>query len=219
MGCIHPHGEGAQGVERGHAFESRLLCAAREHDVLHPAAYHHHGRTDGVTAAGAGGAHGEAGAAQTEDAAEVHAHGGGHQLKHQSVAQHRRVVLLVHDVRGLYHAAGRRVVAEDAARLVRLEVVLVESGAFERLSGGHVGVLRLLRESGACVAVEHCLGDLGGGDEACECAAVSVVQPLGFEPDAALSGVQCTGHAVETLSDARPDAHSRDDDSSCHIFL
>ena len=98
---VHANGEGTQGIEGRHRIIVGLLSSTAEHHVLQSLLNHHETQTDGVTATGARRAHREVDATEMEDGAEVHVHRRVHRLEDESVAQHRRVMLLVHDFRSL----------------------------------------------------------------------------------------------------------------------
>ena len=98
---VHANGEGSQGIEGSHRIIVGLLRSTTEHHVLQSLLNHHETQTDGVTATGACRAHREVDATEMEDGAEVHVHRRIHRLEDESIAQHRRVVLLVHNFRSL----------------------------------------------------------------------------------------------------------------------
>ena len=125
----------------------------------------HVAQTYAVAAAGTSRADGEVHAAQVEDGRKVHVHRRVHRLEDDAVAQHRRVVLLVHDLGGFDDGLRRRVVAEDATHLVLTQVRVVHTGLGEGLTAGHVGILCFLGHRIAVLAMEIGL-DVGDIDKA-----------------------------------------------------
>ena len=158
---IHAHGESSQCVKRCHRIVVGLLGTAAEHHVLQSLLYHHVAQSYRVTTTGAGGTDGEVHASQMEDGAQIHVHRRVHRLEDQAIAQHRRVMFLVHDLSRLDDGLCRRVIAEDAAYLMLTQVVVVHHGLFKGLSRGHIGILRLLRHACSCMTVQHLLRNNG----------------------------------------------------------
>ena len=189
-GFIHTDGEGVEGIERRHRVVVRLLRTATKHHVLQSLTDEHHTQSDGVAAAGTGGADGEVHATQMEDGAEVHIHGRVHRLEDESVAQHRRIVLLVHNLRRLDDGLGRRVVAKDTAHLVLTQVFVCDARLFEGLARGHIGILRLLRHTGTGMTVEHLFRDDRCHHMAHQSAAIAVAQTVLIEYDARLALIE-----------------------------
>ena len=189
-GFIHTDGEGVEGIERRHRVVVRLLRTATEHHILQSLTDEHHTQSDGVAAAGTGGADGEVHTTQMEDGAEVHIHGRVHRLEDESVAQHRRIVLLVHNLRRLDDGLGRRVVTKDTAHLVLTQVVVCDACLFEGLARGHIGILRLLRHTGTGMTVEHLLRDDRCFHLTHQPAAIAVAQTVLIEHDARLALIE-----------------------------
>ena len=187
-----------------------LLRATAQHHVLQAVLDEEVAQSDAVAAAGAGRAHREVDAAQVEDGAEVHVDRRVHGLEHVAIAQHGRVVLLVHHLCGLDHRLCRRVVAEEASHLVGLPVVVVDAGLGEGVAAGHIGIAGLFRHAGARVAVEHLLGDFRLRHDARQSGAVAVVEPLLLQADARLAVVEGVPDGVQVCPETRPDAHSGD---------
>ena len=131
---VHADGECPQRVERSHRVVVRLLGTAAEHHLLQSLPDEHVAQTYRVTAAGAGRTDGEVHAPQVEDGTQVHVHRRVHRLEDHAVAQHCRVVLLIHDLRRLDDGLGRRVVAEDTAYLVLAQVLISDLRLSERLA-------------------------------------------------------------------------------------
>lgn len=92
--------------------------SAAEDHVLQPLLDEHIGQANGMASAGTGGADGEVDALDMEDGAEVHINRRVHRLENASVAEHLRVMFLLHDFRSLNDWLCRRVVTKDAAYLV-----------------------------------------------------------------------------------------------------
>ena len=140
----------------------------------------HVGKSDGVAATGTGGTDGEVDTTQMEDGAEVHVDCGVHGLEYQTITQHGRVVLLVHDTGCLDDGFGRRVIAENTADFVLTQIGIVKTSQGKGLTTGHIGILGFLGHSCTSMAVEHLFRNNRSLDQTCQPGTVSIFQPLGL---------------------------------------
>ena len=211
---VHPFGKSPQGVERGHRILVHLLRTAAEHHLLQPLTDEHAAQSDGVAAAGAGGADGEVDAAKAEDGGEVHRHGRVHRLEDVAAAEQGRVVLLPHDVGRFDDRCGGRVVAEEAAHFVAVEISLVHAGHGKGFAGGHEGIFALFGQPIAQAAVEQTFEPRALHD-ARQGRLIAVGRALGVDADARTTFAQGLRHFLNILAQTRPDADAGDDHSFC----
>ena len=130
---------------------------------------------------------GEIDSSQMKNSTEVHIHRRIHRLKNQAITQHLGIVLFVHNSSRLYHRLGRRIISENTAHLVLLQILAIYLCHIKRLATGHESILRFFRHSCANMSVEIFLGNYGLRYDSHQPRAIAIAQTVLIQSDSRFS--------------------------------